>query len=840
MAKAMTEDEIRAITDSEIRQSVGYFSGKLANQRQKAMSYYLGNAVNDLSPPEVDGRSSVVSPDVRNTVESMLPQLMVKFSGSEKVGEFLPNKAGDEVAASQATDYLNYLFYTRNDGERIVYNWMKDALLQKNGIIKVWWDTTTEEKREEYKGLDELELSQLMEDDEIEVTEQKSYPDEDDAEQRQKAIEHLTQQLQQAQQAAMQGDQNAAQVVAQISQQISQIQSLPQKLAYDVTCKRVKKGGKVCIENVPPEEFLICRNAKNIENARFVAHRVARTRSDLASMGYKNIDNISGDDMATAFNAERIERLAWDDEMAYMSPEQVNSSDESQKIVWVTECYIRADYDGDGISELRKVVRAGNQVLENEEVDCAPFVSITPVPMPHKFFGLSVADLAMETQRVNTALLRGVLDNTYLQINGRYFAVEGQVNLDDLLTTRPGGVVRVKQPNAVGRLDQAAGNSELGMSMLEYMKGFNEDSTGWTRYNQGADGDSLNQTATGVQIVTNRADMRLDLIARNFADGFRDLFKLMLKLVSQYQDKEDEINLSGQWVGINPTEWRHGFTFSINVGLGTGNKQQQIQQLMVLLNEQKQALAVNVATPENIYHTMQELAKAIGYRSADKFFTDPTGKPPPPNPAIQQEQAKLQAQMQIEQAKLQANAQIEQAKMQAQQQVDINRQQAEQLQHQAKVEAEAQLKQLEAAMKTQLEQQRMQHEQTIKQAELELERWKTQLDNETKVVIAQLGSQTSLQTASMSANGAAGEMETNELDDQGQPRPKVGLVDLVNSLNENMAQLVGAQVNSHSQLTQAVAQGNALLVNEIRKPRKRSMQRADGSILTAFDEPIGD
>jgi hypothetical protein len=831
MAK-MTEDELRAITDSEMRQAVGYFSGKLANQRQKAMSYYLGNAVGDLAPPEVEGRSSTISPVVRNTVESMLPQLMVKFAASEHVGEFLPNKPGDEKAAEQATDYINYLYHVRNDGERITYNWMKDALLQKNGVLKVWWDDSSEEKREEYVGLDDIELAQLMDDEEIEVIEQKTYPDEEDIEHRQEALQHLAQQLQNPQ--IVQNPQ----AVQAIQQQIMGIQSAPEKMLFDVVCKRVPTIGRVCVENVPPEEFLICRNAKSIDTARFVAHRVARTRSELKSMGYKNVDNISGDDLATAFNAERIERLAWDDEMAYISAEQINNQDESQQTLWVTECYIRADWNGDGISELRKVVRAGGEVLENVEVDQAPFVSITPVPMPHKFFGMSVADLAMESQRVETALLRGVLDNTYLQINGRYFAVEGQVNLDDLLTSRPGGVVRTKSPGAVGRLDQAAGNSELGMSMLEYMKGYNEDATGWTRYNQGSDGDSLNNTATGVNIVTNRADMRLDLIARNFAEGFRDLFRLMLKLVSQYQQKEDVVNLHGSWSTVNPREWRNGFSFSINVGLGTGSRDQQIKQLMLLLNEQKQGLAINVATPENIYQAQKELVKAIGYKSADKFFTDPKTLPPQPNHEMQQAQAELQAKMQMEQAKLQTTQQIEMQKMQAQQQVDINRQQAEAQQHMAKVQAEAELSRLESQMKAELEQQRMVHEQTMKQQELAFQQWKAQFDNETKVVLAQLQANTSIQTASMGKN------ENDELPEEytadGQPMPRRGIGGLVDALNNNLSMLINSHQQSSGALASAIAQGNTAIIGEIRKPRKRQMQRSDGTILTAIDTPAED
>jgi hypothetical protein len=542
--KRMTDEELKALTDLEMRQSVGYWAGKLANQRQKAMQYYLGEPTGDLSPPEVDGRSSVVVPLVRNTIESMLPQLMVKFAGSERVVEFEPNKPGDEQAAEQATDYVSFIYNTRCDGERISYVWMKDALLSKNGIIKVWWDTRSEEKREEYKALSDIELAQLMDDEEIEVTEQKSYPDEEDAEQRVKAIEQINAQMAPAMEAAQQGNPQAAQAVQQFQAQLEQINAEPPKMLFDVVCKRVKEGGKIQIDNVPPEEFLINRDAKSIETARFVAHRVQRTISDLKSMGYKDVDDIAGDDQSTSTNLERIQRLQWDDEMAANGQDAASTMDDSQRRVWVTECYIRVDADGDGISELRKVTRAGTVLLDNEIVDCAPFVSITPVPMPHKFFGMSVADLAMEGQKMETSLVRANFDNTYLAVNGRYFAVEGQVNLDDLLTSRPGGIVRLKAPGMAGRLDQGGGDMQSSMAMLEYVKGFNEDSTGWSRYNQGTDGDSLNNTATGVNIVTNRADMRLDLIARNFATGFRDLFNMILKLVSQNATKEDMINLA--------------------------------------------------------------------------------------------------------------------------------------------------------------------------------------------------------------------------------------------------------------------------------------------------------
>lgn len=778
--RRLSDDELRAITDDEMRRAVGFWSGKLADQRRKAMQYYYGEATGDLAPPEVEGRSSVVSPDVRNTIEAMLPQLMVKFAGSEQVVEFRPRKQGDEPKAEQATDYINYLYHTRNDGEMITYGWMKDALLSKVGFLKVWWDTRAEETRSEYRGANDMQLAELMDNENIEILDQRSYPDEDDQKQRAKAIETLAEQAKQIEakfwqawkagqippQAQQQTKQQAAQQINAIRAQVEQIKAAPEKLLYDVGCKEVRsKGGRVRVENVPPEEFLISRNAKSIQTAPFVGHRVARTISELRSMGYKNLDDIGGDDQATSMNMERIQRMSFDDELAYLELDQTNG-DPSQRMVWVTECYLRVDADGDGIAELRKIVRAGDRLLENEIVDCAPFVSICPVPMPHKFFGLSIADLAIEGQRINTALLRGVLDNTYLQINGRYFAVDGQVNIDDLLTSRPGGIVRIKAPGMAGRLDTAAGDSQLGMSMLEYMKGYQEDSTGWSRLSQGNDPSSLNasETATKTNIVTNKADMRVDLIARNFASGFVRLFELMLKLTCQYQDKPEVVNLRGEWVPINPREWVDGFDMSINVGLGVGNKDQQVAHLNLLGQQQQLGMQVGTATPKNLYETQREMAKALGFKNTDKFFTDPAKqppKPPPPSPDM----IKAQSAQQLKQMELQADAQKFQAEMQArgQEQQMAHQAKLQELQQQYQLQAsndqrDAEREQMKAQYDAEIQRAEQENARTIAALQAETERYKADLDAHVRLTIAgQAAAQAAAQADAEEATAEAGE-----------------------------------------------------------------------------------
>lgn len=753
----MNQDELKALVATEMRQSLGYSSSKLSQARQKAEYYYLGLPIGDLAPPEVDGRSSVVSTDVRDTVESMLPQLMVTFCGGDKVVSFEATKPGEERNAEIATEYLNYLFFKRNDGHKIVYTWFKDALVQKNGIVKVWWDDRSEGEKEEYTGLSDVELAGLMDDDELEIIDQKSYPDEEDVEARQKALDQIGKQLAKASEAAQAGNAQAFQAAMQMQGQIDQINQTPVKMLFDVSFKRTSIG-KLTIDNVPPEEFLISRNAKDIATAKFVGHRVQRTASELKSLGYKNVDKISGEDQGQAVNSERIQRLSWNDENAYISDDI--STDESQRRIWVTEAYIRCDYDGDGISELRKVTVAGDQILDNEEIDVCPLVSITPVPLPHTFFGLSIADLALESQRTKTSVLRAQLDNLYLTINGRHFAVEGQVNLDDLLTSRPGGVVRVKQPGAVGPLSTTSGDVGYSASVMEYLQQDLENRTGWTRYSQGNDSDGLNHTATGVNVITNRADMRLDLVARNFADGFAGLMKLMLRIVCQKQQKEDQVSLTGGWLNVTPSEWRNQFDVTINVGIGIGNKDQKVQHLMALIAQQQTSFPLGVSNAKNVYESHAELAKLLGYKDTSRFFTDPTVNPPPPKP--DPEQMKAQSQMQIKQAEIQANGQIEQmrlsfqaqaeeakrnheaqiAQMQArlQAEVDANRQNVEAQQQALKIGHEAELEKLK---------QFYQEQQHLR--DKEFEGWKAKLQSDTSILIAQIQANSKTEALSMQA-----------------------------------------------------------------------------------------
>jgi hypothetical protein len=829
-SKRMSDDELLAITGNEIRQSTGYRTGKLSEARRKNLQYYLGRAVGDLSPPEIEGRSSFVDSSVADTVNWLQTSLIKVFTASDSVVEFTPQKQDNEDGAKQVTDYVNHIFYKKNPGFLILRTWIKDALLSKVGILKVMWDETKTEAREEYNGLSDEDMQIIADDEEVEIIEHTARPDEDDAEQRQEAIQQMQQQLQQAMQAAqqpqpgqpqgvMQPNPQAMQAVQQLQQGIEHLQTMPPKMLHDIACKRTKQNNQVRIYNVPPEEFLLNRDAKSIADARFVAHQVLRTISDLRAMGYSNVDDLTSDDIQASLSAERIERITFNDETGWQSGANEVPGDPSQKQIWVTECYMKVDADGDGIAEWRKMTRAGNRLLDNEECDGPPFVSICPEPLPHQFFGLCPADQALEIQKTKTAVTRAILDNLYLSVNGRYFAVDGQVNLDDLLTSRPGGVVRMKQAGMAGRLDQGASNNGESYQLLDYLELQKEARTGLTRNTQGVNADALNQTATGVNITTNRMDSRVELMARQFAEtGFKDLFILILKLVNQNQDKEDQIQVAGKWVTIDPRAWRNQYDLTINVGLGTGNKDQQVQHLMALIQAQGAAAGAGagIVTPMNAYESHKKLAEALGFKQDSLFFSDPNDPktkqqmpPPPPNP----DQAKMQGQMQLEQMKQQANqqsehqkaqlddqkhqrelsfqAQLEQIKQQAQQDQVTAQNQIQAEREAQKLHLEMQMAERQAQMDAQLKQLEFESNERIAQIKAQADKEKAELDASVRILIAQIGAKQAADQTMISAQQAADAEVANEIggDEQGE-NPLNQLVGMHGDLMQGVAGLV--------------------------------------------------
>lgn len=755
MKHKMTQDELVALIDNEASQAYGYGDGQLEAERARNENYFFARPIGDLAPPAIDGRSRVVDTTVRDTVLGMEAPLIKTFCGTENVFQFEETKPQDAEQAPLVSDYVNFVLRKKNPGYQVITTWIRDALQVKKGIVKVWWDDSTVEMKEEYRGQTIEQITMLLDDPEIEIIGQKAYPDEDAQAQRDQAMQHLATQFAQAQAAATQNPQ-AAHAAQQLQAQIEQLQQQPATLLYDVTCKRVKDGGRLRVENVPPWEFLNSKQCgSNLSITPWCGHRFKRTVGYLKSAGYEVPDDLpSGDDMSLN-NSDRIDADQFTNDI-YRDTDRVDNTDPTMREIWLMESYQQMDWDGDGIPEWRKVLKAGKHVFSNEECDGHPFVALDSVPLPHQFYGTCPADLAIEAQRVRTSLMRAALDNVYLQVNGRYAAEEGQVNLDDLLNSRPGGVVRVKRQGAVQRLDQGVGDIAGTMQMLEWYEQQAEESTGWSRQSMGGNGMQLQQTATQANIVTNRADSRVELVSRTMAEGgFTDLGNMILKLVTQYQKKSEQIKLNGKWVNIDPRAWTNQFQLTINVGLGTGNKDQLVQHLAVLSQKQMEGLQIGITTPQNVYNADVKLAEALGFKDASKFFTDPSTLPPQP-PAPDPNAAKLEFDAQRFQQELKfkqqdsemdRQAQIAEAqiKAEAQMRVDQNRQQLEAEQQELRAQRQAQLDAQQAEYahqqqmaKIELERQKIASEEYKAQLQAEVEKYKADISEQGKIVAAQI------------------------------------------------------------------------------------------------------
>jgi len=620
MAK-ITEEELVSRIKSEITDALGY-GDTISEQREKAMEYYYGEPFGN----EVEGRSQFVDSTVQDTVEWIKPSLMRVFASGDEMVKFNPHGPEDVKMAEQATDYVNYVFTKDNPGWEILYSWFTDALLFKNGIVKVWWDETDESQREEYKNLTEDELAVLINDPGVEVIEH-SPPGEDSG--------------------GAYGDMSTE--------------------GHHVVITRTNYNGRIKIENVPPSEFLISREAKSIPNARFVCHRVQKTLSELREMypdeDLESEELGSGEEDANSLTGERLARFTFDDSdnfgLGY------SETEDALKTYWLHESFLQTDFDGDGLTELRKVCTVGNKVLQNDEIDSIPFVSITPVKIPHKFFGLSIADLVMDLQLMKSTLMRNLMDNMYNMNFGRYAVLEGQANLDDLLTQRPGGVVRVKSPNAITPLTTPP-LEPYSFQMLEYLDGVRESRAGVSKMSQGLNENALTShtTATAVNAVMGAAQSRMELIARNFAEtGVKDLMITIYELLHKNQDKQRVVMLRNEWIPVRPDVWNDKYDCTVSVALGQGNKDQQMMHLSQMIQFAAQSMqgGLKIVNEQNMYNLGSALVKAMGFQNVNDYLTDPSQVPEQgPSPQQQMDQMEMQIkhkELEIKAADVQIKAQ---------------------------------------------------------------------------------------------------------------------------------------------------------------------------------------
>lgn len=659
MPEKMDKHELDTLLTQLANDTSSISGSELSEQRAKAMKYYNG----ELFGNEQDNRSHYVSRDVQDTIEWIMPNLVEIFLSGDKAVQFTPQGPEDVMAAEQETEYMNYLFHQKVDGFGLMHDWFKEALIQKVGYLKHWWDTSENRVREEYQNLSEQELDMLLQDPDVELVEQ--------------TVE----------------EEEVVGIDPMTGQEVTELRTN----VLEAVIIRSNKNGELRVEHIPCEEVRLSRKAKSVETSDYVCHTPSdKTVSDLRDMGFpKNkiqevIASLSAEFAETDTSPERIARHMDDSTDPH---EFYSRTDEAMMKVNLEEHYIRVDYDGDGIAELRQIYRVGKVHLSNEEIDCIPLTEITPIRMPHKAIGRSVADLVMDLQELKTSLMRSMLDNVHLHNNGRYSVIDGMVNLDDLLTSRPLGIVRQKVQGAVQRLDTPALPPEA-FQMLGYVDNVREERTGVSKVTQGLDTKALgsNTASMAVTQVMSAAQQRVLMIARVFAEtGVKKLFRALHKLVLQNESEEKIFQLRGQFHAVNPSQWTERKDMTVTVGLGNGNKDQKLIHLQAIT--QDMAMFANmgtpVATPTNAFNLFKEKLKNMGYKNVDEFATDFSTLPPPPEQGPSPEEQK----MQLEMAELQLKAQKDQMEMQIKEQ-ELQVKQAEAA---AKIEEMARQKELDEA-----------------------------------------------------------------------------------------------------------------------------------------------
>ena len=589
------------------------------NRKNLAMSYYNGH---EPRPSGIKGRSEVVSTDVADACHWLLPNIVESLSG--KSVKFMPMSAMDEDQADLETDFTHFVFSEENNGFLNLYEAAKDALLTGVGVLKIYYDDTPERVVERYSGLMEPQLEALLADPMVEVTEiERSETD-----------------------------------------------------GTAVTVARITRYGKVRVEAVPAEEFRVNDDADSLDlkDARFVAHTRRRTASDLLREGYDP-------DLIDEAQQGYLDR----DMDNYHN--HVTDIDESQKLIVVTEAYLSMDINEDGISELCKVTCIGESqidaILDIEEIAEIPFVAMSTMPMPHQFLGNSIFERLKQVQDIKTAVLRSTLDSFYQSVNRIKVVQEGQVNIDDLLVNRPGGIIRAKGHNAVTELGGTFFGGEA-LQLLQYADVQKQSRVGVSPDMAGQNQLVNNESAHGVERMMSAQEMLVNLMVRAIAEtGLRPAYKMIRDLMVRFQNGCVPYKFKGNWVNVDPSTWGDRSRMMVTVGAGAGDDQMKLgalQQIFATQMQFKQMPDNTLVDTKQLYNALDDMVGLADLGEAEKYFMNPNGPEGQQYAQMkaQQDQAAQQQMMQQEQMQIQ----MQQAALEAQMRVAN----AEQMKAQATLE----------------------------------------------------------------------------------------------------------------------------------------------------------
>lgn len=686
---AVDDDEILRVCKSERLSSVGFEGDDdLSESRQTALEYMRGK-MDDLKAHA--NRSKAMSSDIADAIETALPDLMEILAGGEDVGTFKADGPEDEDAARQETDAVAETIFDQNPGFDVLETAVKDALGVKTGIVRAWWQDY------EYK------------------------------------TEIFERQTAQAVEQAMQ----SSEIVSLEPVGVDDVTGEP---LFNFEAKQVARQGCAKIAAVDPANFGVSVDTIRLCDTPYCVERSFPRAFQLVDQGYD--PELVAQLKPVAYNSDEEEQRARD------TVEESDASpiihEDSRRTVEVHIHTVRADWDGDGKSEIWEVVTDSEQtlILSKKRRNRVGYAAGTPFKQSHRFYGFSLADKLIEVQRIKTVLLRMMLDNGYFALNQRYEVAEAKMSLNtiaDLLRNEPGYPVRSKTGDAVRPLTSATLNFDVP-GALEYMATVGEQRSGIVRNAQGLNPDTLHDTKGGMEKLFGAAQRRMRMIARRLAETLlKDLFLIVHGEVRDHANHTRRAKLQGKWVDVDPTSWGNRADMTIELGVGSGGRESEILTMREIIGMQAQAmeaqasgiLKVPLVTEKNVYAAARRMGERMGLKSVDLFFTDPTQaleqaaqQPPQPSPEeleMQAQQQKAEAELALKQQIAQADAQLAQAKAQMELQAMRERAQLEAELAREKAQEEARLAREKAVAEAELAKMKMETERELALMKMDLE-----------------------------------------------------------------------------------------------------------------------
>lgn len=577
MAK-MTDAELLDYRNAAEEGSI-HSNQALNDQHRRAFNYY------DMGPMgnEVDGESQVISSDVFDLVEADMPSLVRVFLGANEIMKFTPiNTSPQEVKiAEEKTKYINQLVRNQSTSYKTIFDWLKGAEIYKYSAVHFGFEEEEKVKIVEYTGVSDDEM----------------------------AVIKIELQLQ---------EQEGATVT------FKEIKRDTKDKFHDFTATIKKTIGKYFVRYIDPENFVISKGAASEEDAQIIGHDEIITKSDLVSMGYdpefvQNLNSTSSSDSTNEQDRQRDQGGVQDS----------NSNHWTGELIKLETRFVKVDRDGDGIAERLKILTVGPELLEADPYEIAPYSVLVSVIMPGQLIGKSRAEIVMETQDIKTTLLRQTMMNMY-QVNSARMGINENVNMDDALTQRIGGLVRNKgETNPMNNMTPIPTPfiGDKALAVVQYVDSARAQRTGSLMANQALDTDKLGkETAARFNGVEDASQAKVELVARGHGEtGFRTLFTGMLWTVTHFQKDKTEIMVLGKPLTVDPRRWLSDQPIVCNVGLAAGDDATILQNMGSLLNITERLLATgsSVSDQKKAYNILSRITKAMNQPDVSEFFNDP-------------------------------------------------------------------------------------------------------------------------------------------------------------------------------------------------------------------------